>query len=101
MTADPDTLSGGCYAPGLGLLPGDVGGGSPDPFAKARESFECLLAAASVDAAGGLSHSELAAQLQEPLGTVKSWIRRGLERLKSCLERAGICLLYTSDAADE
>jgi len=38
----------------------------------------------------GLSHSELAAQLREPLGTVKSWIRRGLERLKSCLDRAGM-----------
>ncbi len=38
----------------------------------------------------GLSHSELAAHLNEPLGTVKSWVRRGLERLKSCLEAAGI-----------
>ncbi len=38
----------------------------------------------------GLSHAELAASLREPLGTVKSWVRRGLERLKSCLERAGM-----------
>ncbi len=38
----------------------------------------------------GLSHGELSAQLREPLGTVKSWIRRGLERLKSCLDRAGM-----------
>lgn len=33
----------------------------------------------------GLSHSELAGHMQQPLGTVKTWIRRGLERLKSCL----------------
>ena len=37
----------------------------------------------------GLSHGELAVQLREPLGTVKSWVRRGLEKLKRCLDRAG------------
>src|SRR5215467_11015697 len=38
----------------------------------------------------GLSHSELAKHLRQPLGTVKSWVRRGLERLKACLESAGL-----------
>ena len=40
----------------------------------------------------GLSHAELARHMREPLGTVKSWIRRGLERLKLCLDRAGVAL---------
>jgi RNA polymerase sigma-70 factor (ECF subfamily) len=34
----------------------------------------------------GLSHSELAAHMCQPLGTVKAWVRRGLERLKLCLD---------------
>lgn len=33
----------------------------------------------------GLSHEELAGRLDAPLGTVKSWIRRGMLRLKGCL----------------
>ena len=38
----------------------------------------------------GLSHAEVAAQLQEPLGTVKSWVRRALVTLKTCLERSAV-----------
>ncbi|MFK3792697.1 MULTISPECIES: sigma-70 family RNA polymerase sigma factor [Pseudomonas] len=34
----------------------------------------------------GLSSSELAEYLAAPLGSVKSWIRRGMERLRRCLE---------------
>ncbi len=36
----------------------------------------------------GLSHAEVAEQLRQPLGTVKSWVRRALMTLKACLERA-------------
>lgn len=32
-----------------------------------------------------LSHGEIARRLQAPLGTIKSWVRRGMERLKRCL----------------
>ena len=34
----------------------------------------------------GLSYPEIAHHIQSPLGTVKSWVRRGLQALKACLE---------------
>jgi RNA polymerase sigma-70 factor (ECF subfamily) len=33
----------------------------------------------------GLTHEQLADRLATPLGTIKSWVRRGLLRLKNCL----------------
>ena len=76
--------------------------GSPGPLAELERSQEagalarCLrgleakqrqaIALAFFD---GLSHAELAQHLREPLGTVKTWVRRGLAKLRSCLELQG------------
>jgi RNA polymerase sigma-70 factor (ECF subfamily) len=35
----------------------------------------------------GLTYDELAQRTGVPLGTMKSWIRRGLAKLRTCLER--------------
>ena len=37
----------------------------------------------------GLSQSEIAAQLNQPLGTVKSWMRSGLVRLRTAVRGGG------------
>ena len=34
----------------------------------------------------GYTHGELARALRAPLGTVKSWVRRGLQHLRECLQ---------------
>lgn len=34
----------------------------------------------------GMTHEELAEHLDSPLGTVKSWVRRGMLQLRDCLE---------------
>ena len=36
----------------------------------------------------GLAHEQLAQQLIQPLGTIKTWIRRGLQSLKNCIAKA-------------
>jgi RNA polymerase sigma factor (sigma-70 family) len=36
----------------------------------------------------GLSHAQVAEELDMPLGTVKAWIRRGLMSLRACMEAA-------------
>lgn len=38
---------------------------------------------------GGATYAQLAEHAAVPLGTMKSWVRRGLARLKECLDRDG------------
>ena len=38
----------------------------------------------------GLAHAEIAETLNAPLGTVKAWVRRGLDKLQGCLRAAGV-----------
>ncbi len=46
------------------------------------EQKECIL----LSYYHGYTHHELAERMQKPLGTVKAWIRRGLEKVRACLE---------------
>ena len=48
-----------------------------------EEDRRRLILRAFVD---GLSHQDLAAATKQPLGTIKSWIRRALHALKKCLD---------------
>lgn len=71
---------------------------APDPLARALESSAARALKKCLDELDGeqqrsivlafyqgLSHAELATRLGKPMGTVKSWIRRGLLRLRECL----------------
>jgi RNA polymerase sigma-70 factor (ECF subfamily) len=90
--------------PALSLEESDVAETEVDPAATPLEAavasaerralMECLNelegeARRSIELAfwRGLSYAEVAAVTRRPEGTVKSWIRRGLQRLKACLER--------------
>ena len=77
-----------------------VAGDSPDPMDTTQASeqawalHECLRKleakqreVVSLAYLRDLSHGELAEQLKLPLGTVKTWIRRGLEQLRGCMGR--------------
>jgi len=48
-----------------------------------KEQRDCILLAH----VQGYTHDEISSALATPLGTVKSWIRRGLLRLRDCLDR--------------
>ena len=43
---------------------------------------ECMLLAFQ----RGLTQQRIAQRVGQPLGTVKSWVRRGLQSLRACLE---------------
>ncbi|MBX3621710.1 MAG: sigma-70 family RNA polymerase sigma factor [Rhizobacter sp.] len=38
----------------------------------------------------GMVHTDIAVALNAPLGTAKAWVRRGLDKLKDCLQSAGV-----------
>lgn len=78
----------------------DIADPSPDPLAAlesnddARRLADCIgeLEERTADAIrsaffGGITYSDLAARAAVPVGTMKSWIRRGLSKLQECLER--------------
>lgn len=74
----------------------DWGAGADEALERQRSASgvrECLGRLAAVERQSlvlayqhGLSHSELAAHLQKPLGTVKTWLRRGMAHLRDCLD---------------
>ena len=68
-------------------------GDDADRGAALRELYKCLQElepaprrAVLMAYVYGYTHEELAQRLAAPAGTIKSWIRRSLERLKRCLE---------------
>jgi RNA polymerase sigma-70 factor (ECF subfamily) len=82
------------------MLSDTLAGESADPMdtsqasEQARALHECLRKlearqreVVSLAYLRDLSHSELAQQLKLPLGTVKTWIRRGLDQLRNCMAR--------------
>lgn len=81
----------------LAAVPSDAAGPLQllQEAAEAREIEHCLaeLSAEQQQCVAlafyqGLSHAEVAQHLAQPLGTVKSWVRRALIALKACLSRA-------------
>ena len=77
-----------------------VAGDSPNPMdtaqasEQARALHQCLgqlehkqREVVSLAYLRDMSHGELAEQLKLPLGTVKTWIRRGLEQLRACMAK--------------
>src|SRR5215470_12569272 len=38
----------------------------------------------------GMVHTEIAEALSTPLGTAKAWVRRGLDKLRDCLQASGL-----------
>jgi len=67
---------------------------APDPVPQARLTWALArlepAQRQSIALAFGreMTHAEVARHMGVPLGTAKSWLRRGLERLRTCLEPA-------------
>ncbi len=99
LAADDDGGDGPEGPDGLDQLP-DPGDGPVERLQRSAEAHEvtrCLAVLSpeqqqclALAYYRGYSHAEAAEHLAQPLGTVKSWVRRGLQALRDCLTRAGI-----------
>ena len=88
---DPDAEDG----EGGGVADAQEAGGEMISKAEERALDDCMQrlndgqrASIKLAYVDGCTHEEIAASLKSPVGTVKSWVRRGLESLKRCLEAA-------------
>lgn len=79
----------------------DIEDDRPDPLALLTQAADALAIRACLETIDGsqrqclalayyhgLTHSEMAAHLGSPIGSVKVCLRRGLEKIRRCLERA-------------
>ena len=79
---DYDAPAGGAWGPAASAVASAEGRALADCMGQLEaEQRNCLLLAYY----HGLTHEELAQRLGRPMGTVKSWIRRSLLRLRQCL----------------
>jgi RNA polymerase sigma-70 factor, ECF subfamily len=78
----------------------DIEDGRPDPSELLEQAADSLRIRGCLDAIEGsqrqclalayyhgLSHSEISLQIGSPVGSVKVWLRRGLQKMKRCLEQ--------------
>jgi RNA polymerase sigma-70 factor, ECF subfamily len=83
-------------------LHGDIAPSAAELFAQAAQALRIENCMGTLDGSHrqslalayyqGLTHTEVAAQMGAPLGSVKAWIRRGLDKLKACLGAQGMAL---------
>jgi len=86
-------------ADGEGGAAADIEDERPNPLGLLEQAADALAIRGCLDAIDGpqrqclalayyhgLSHSEIADRIRSPIGSVKVWLRRGLDKLKRCVE---------------
>ena len=83
---DPQDLADLADAQQTSVVEGELRGLDADSLERCLQRLDEARRACVIHAfVDGFTHEEIARQLNTPLGTVKSWIRRSLASLKECL----------------
>ena len=83
---DPQDLADLADAQQTSVVEGELRGLDADSLERCLRRLDEARRACVIHAfVDGFTHEEIARQLNTPLGTVKSWIRRSLASLKECL----------------